>query len=244
MKPIIAISANREFVAFPGAIGLDRTYINTAYNEAIYNAGGIPMIIPFIHDRTTLIPLFDHVDAVLLSGGSDVSPLLYGQQPKPSCGSIDPLIDQFNMALIETTLAMNKPLFGICRGMQMINVYCGGTLIQDIPSMVNDPIKHDQHCQMDRPTHTVSLKQDDFLYDLYGPTTCVNSFHHQSVDRLGQGLRCIAYASDGVKEAMVDPSRHIYAVQWHPEWMAQANNVDGCKFFEWMVKTIIDDKAQ
>ena len=238
-KPLlIGVSANREFADFPHSTGLDRTYINSAYINALYRVGTIPVIIPILEDKDALACIVDQLDGVVLSGGSDVSPLRYGQQPIPQCGAIDPLVDAFNLALVETTLQRNKPLFGICRGMQIINVALGGTLIQDTTSQITHSIKHDQQTIPYAPTHEITIEPTGFLYPVYGSTTFVNSLHHQSLDRLGNGLFIAAKSSDGVIEAMQSQTQSIYAVQWHPELMADHDDPNGLKFFKWMVDTI------
>ena len=235
---LIGVSANREFVDFPHSTGLDRTYINSAYIHAIHKAGAIPVIIPILEDKDALMSIIDQLDGVVLSGGSDVSPLRYGQQPIPQCGAIDPLVDAFNLALVETTLELDKPLFGICRGMQIINVALGGTLVQDTTSQIPHSIKHDQHTIPYVPSHDITIEPHSFLYPLYGSTTSVNSLHHQSLSRLGQGLFIAAKANDGVIEAIQSHNRSIYAVQWHPELMADHDDPNGVLFFSWMVETI------
>lgn len=238
-RPIlIGVSANREFANFPNSLGLDRTYINSAYIHAIRNAGAIPVILPIVSDQEALYSLVETVDAVLLSGGSDISPLRYGAQPLPQCGAIDPLVDEFNMNLVEITLKQKKPLFGICRGIQVINVALGGTLIQDIASHVDHALKHDQHGLPSYPSHDVTIRSDGFLYSIYGQTTAVNSLHHQAVDHLGNSFKVAATSKDGVIEAIEGINQPIYGVQWHPELMADADNPDGVAYFKWMVETI------
>ena len=193
------------------------------YEEAVRQAGGVPL--------AGYCPVPDlSCDGLILCGGGDLESVLYGQENR---GSDPPDIqrDRAELALFDAFFRAGKPILGVCRGMQMINVALGGTLIQDLPSLVR--IFHrgsDQDL-----VHPVRSLDGSFLHDLYGPVFSVNSFHHQAVDRLGRGLRAIAWSESGVVEALDCPGRPILGVQFHPERMAYANRrvdtIDGAPIF-------------
>lgn len=156
----------------------------------------------------------DSCDALLLPGGDDVDPARYGQRVNGSCG-IDPARDEREFAALARFCALGKPVLGICRGLQVINVAFGGTLHQDIAG-------HSQLASGVDGVHA-SRTKDVLLAALYGAEISVNSAHHQCVDRLGGGLRAVQWAHDGVIEAVRHASLPVFAVQWHPERMCFAH---------------------
>ena len=171
-------------------------------------------------------------DGLLLPGGGDIDPARYGQEPKGS-EEPDPRRDQAELALVSQFISQGKPILGICRGVQMLNVALGGTLVQDIPTARN----HKRDPELGDRVHRVTVPRESFLYPLYGEEFPVNSSHHQALDALGGGLRLAATSQkDGVPEAAEWPERRIYGVQWHPERMAFAlrreDTVDGRRVFD------------
>lgn len=199
----------------------DRFYLSRHYSEAVEAAGGAPVHI-------SLIPNFDYVDSVvegldgvLLPGSdSDVDPLRYGQQPHPALGAVHTIKDQTDLLVIEAAERRQLPLFAICFGMQILNVSRGGTLIQDIGSLVPDAIKHEQGVPRDRPSHQVRLSDSSKLANITETLAAVvNSHHHQAIESVGANLIATAWSTDGVIEALEDPrpDRLVMAVQWHPE---------------------------
>lgn len=165
-------------------------------------------------------------DALLLPGGGDLDPALFGQKNQGSQAP-DPALDQIELQLVRQFTG--KPILGICRGMQVINVAFGGDLIQDLPTAAAH--RWNQADQV----HPIAAKPDSFLHKLYGASFSVNSAHHQGVGRLAKGFRAAALAADGVVEAIECPGRRIFGVQWHPERMALAHarpdTVDGLEAF-------------
>jgi putative glutamine amidotransferase len=165
-------------------------------------------------------PLLDRLDGLLLSGGADVDPALYGRTPHPRLGRVVPERDDFELALCREALRRDTPILAICRGQQVLNVATGGTLVQDIPSVIAGAVDHDPPTERWNAIHEVALLQGSRLRAILGRETVrVNSFHHQAVDTLGQGLVACAHSQpDGIVEGIEDPSRRFaVGVQWHPE---------------------------
>lgn len=203
-------------------------YLRQTYAEAIYGAGGLPIYIPLFPEDDFLVPLVDRLDGIVLAGSnSDVDPLRYGADPHPKLGDVLPRRDATDAMLIALAEEHNIPLLAICYGLQALNVSRGGTLIQDIESQVDGAIKHSQGDVYVRHCHKIDILDGTLLADLAGTTsTTVNSHHHQAIERLGRNLTPIAWASDGVIEAIMDDTtdRWIFGVQWHPEvgWAGDA----------------------
>lgn len=202
-------------------VSTDRFYLARYYSEAVEAAGGLPVHISLIPEVEYIEGVVDGLDGVLLPGSdSDVDPLRYGQQPHRGLGDVHPIKDETDLLLIAAAEKRLTPLLGICFGMQVLNVARGGTLIQDISSQIPDAIKHEQGAPRDRPSHTVRLEEGSRLARL-GPSLelVVNSHHHQAIETVGTYLVPVAWASDGLVEALEDPrqDRFVLAVQWHPE---------------------------
>jgi putative glutamine amidotransferase len=191
----------------------------TAYLRSVEAAGGIPVAL------TTAPPqeapfLLDGVQALLLTGGSDVDPALYGQAPHPRLGPVLRERDDFELALVREALDRDLPILGICRGHQVLNVATGGTLLQDIPSDLTGGEVHDSERERWQRSHDVRILPGTRLRELLGEdTVAVNSFHHQAVKDLGRGLRVSAVSGkNGVVEGIeAEASRFVLGVQWHPE---------------------------
>jgi putative glutamine amidotransferase len=161
------------------------------------------------------------VDAICLSGAvNDVDPLLYGHEPKPGLGPVVPKRDETDMMLLAAAEARRLPVLAICFGIQSLNVYRGGTLIQDIPAEVQGSLKHMQGDIFTRRSHSINITEDSLLAKLAGGTrAAVNSHHHQAVAIVGRDLEPIAWAPDGVIEAVINTrsDQFVLGVQWHPE---------------------------
>lgn len=196
-------------------------YLRRYYAEALAAAGGVPVYIPLIPDREYLTALAAQLDGLLLSGSnSDLDPSYYGEEPHPKLGSVVPERDATDLLLLELAEVRALPLLAICFGMQSLNVWRGGSLIQDIGAQVPNAIKHEQGQVFNRPSHQIKIEADSLLAQLAGGETArVNSSHHQAIKGVGRDLRVIARATDGVIEAVVDPrpDRFVLGVQWHPE---------------------------
>ena len=235
-RPLIGIPMRIE-------VATDRFYLSRHYGEAVEAAGGTPIHISLIPKVDFIDSIVDNLDGVLLPGSdSDVDPLRYGQQPHQGLGNVHPIKDETDLLLIAAAERRMLPLFGICFGMQVLNVSRGGTLIQDIPSQLSDAILHNQGVPRDRPSHKVKITEGSRLFEIAETADAlVNSHHHQAVEDVGKDLVVVSRASDGVIEALEDPrrDRFVVAVQWHPElgWKDDP-------FSEKLFRTFVNEASQ
>ncbi|WP_318597136.1 gamma-glutamyl-gamma-aminobutyrate hydrolase family protein [Conexibacter stalactiti] len=188
------------------------------YLEAIESTGGVPVVAPPM-GLVAAEALLDAVDGLCLSGGPDIHPSAYGQEPDPELGPTERELDAFELALVRAADARGLPVLAVCRGMQLVNVARGGTLIQHLPDVVGDEVEHRQRERAENLTHEVRVAEHSLLTDVLGwRHGAVNSFHHQAVDELGFGLVATAWAPDGTVEAFEAPDRaFLVGVQWHAE---------------------------
>lgn len=209
------------------------------YVRSIEIAGGTPIVIPYCENEQVLDDILSLCDGFLFAGGADISPVCYAEEIKETCGQIIEPRDDFDFRAIKKILKTNKPILGICRGAQLINVALGGTLHQDIPTEIATNINHRQTEADEVCTHEVIIAKDSPLHKILRQERIgVNSFHHQCAKQLGKGLVSIAQADDGVPEAYYLPShRYLFAIQWHPERLYDENSgkifkdfVNTCKF--------------
>lgn len=200
----------------------DRFYLSRHYCEAVEAAGGAPLHISLIPNSNYIAAVTDGLDGILLPGSdSDVDPLRYGHEPHQALGHVHSIKDETDLLVLEEIERRRLPLFGICFGMQVLNVSRGGTLIQDIASQVQGAIKHEQGAPRDRPSHRIRLLEESRLASLAERDgAVVNSHHHQAIETVGRDLVASAWAADGLVEALEDPrsDRFVMAVQWHPEF--------------------------
>jgi putative glutamine amidotransferase len=177
------------------------------YLQAVEAAGGIPVVVPPLHDDAVL-PLLERCSALLLSGGPDLDPDAYGARRHDETGPTEAILDGFELAAARAADVRGMPILAICRGMQVMNVARGGTLHQHLPDVVGDDITHRQQRPGTEPTHWVSIDPTSHLAATLGRRrTKVNSFHHQAVEEVGRGLTIAARASDGTVEAFEDRTR-------------------------------------
>ncbi len=225
-KPVIAIildsvynSPQYRYSTFPWYA------LRQNYAETVLKAGGAPLMLPYQYDTIELV--LSIIDGLILPGGDeDIHPTYYGQDFTSKRTATNPERDKFEILLTKKALEKNIPFLGICRGMQLLNIVCGGTLIQHIPDYIqNSPINHEQPPPKDIATHPVIIKDNTILAKLAGnqQTHMVNSTHHQAVDKLGTGLQIAATAPDGIIEAIESVNHQfVLGVEWHPEYLSSS----------------------
>jgi putative glutamine amidotransferase len=219
MRPLIGISCG----IFPRNEPLRPIFgVSQSYALAVERAGGMPVLVPPQADEEALRAVSARLDGLLLSGGGDIDPTRYGEELLSVCGPIEPERDALEIPLAQIALEEGKPIFGICRGMQLLNVATGGTLYQDItaqrPEMAPHPTT-DYQGRRDQTAHEIDIQPGSLLASITDTTHhAVNSFHHQALKRLGSGVEILAWSEDGLPEAMaVAGHPFALAVQFHPE---------------------------
>lgn len=218
-RPVIGITSRTIFHSENGR-PYNRFGVAVPYTQAVEAAGGVPLILPLTEDRNTLTALLDLIDGLLLSGGHDVDPSCYGAEPHPKLGRVDPLRDRSESFLTARAIERDCPVLGICRGLQLLNVVAGGTLLQDIEAeKEGETILHYQDFTYESPSHSVRVLPGTLLHRIVRDERVrVNSYHHQAVRDVAPGMRVAAMAPDHVVEA-IESTGHsfVLAVQWHPE---------------------------
>ena len=213
MKPLIAILSLYDE-------GKDSYWMLPGYVQGLEEAGASPVILPYTASTETLERYAALCDGFLFPGGQDLHPSLYGEEPTDQCGELCRRRDDMEAAFYPLARATGKPMLGVCRGIQMVNVMHGGTLYQDLPTEHPSGLVHSQDRPYDAPSHAVQLLPGTPLQQLAGRDSAqVNSCHHQGIKALAPALRPMAVAEDGLIEAVYDPdARFFWAVQWHPEF--------------------------
>lgn len=224
MRPLIGMTADR-LQELPNRNWLWNT---VDYFDAVKNAGGIPVLLPYITTEEEAEAILDRMDGILFSGGNDVDPSLYGEFPHQKLGNVDPDRDTTELLLAQAAMRRSLPILGICRGHQLLAVAGGGTLWQDIPAQVPGAIKHAHAQPKWHPIHTVKATPGTRLEALLGAEFGVNSRHHQAVRDIPAGWVSSAVSPDEINEAMELPGeRFVVSVQWHPEnFTGRAYNFD------------------
>ena len=193
--------------------------VNQDYLDSVTRAGAVPLLLPLIEDEKTQMALLARVDGLLLTGGPDADPALYGEETLPCCGEISAKRDAVEISLFRKALIIGKPVLGICRGLQVMNVALGGTLYQDIATQKANAISHPCYDTPRDKVHEVTVIENSLLHRITGLTHfSVDSRHHQGIRTLGKGLTATAYSKDGLIEAIdLTQEQFVTAVQWHPE---------------------------
>lgn len=237
-KPIILITAGK--LNRPAAIqemqdvwtGCDIDYVNS-----IVRAGGAPVLLPRIGDVEAVEAAVDACAGLLLTGGGDICSLEYGEEPHPTLALQDPVRDAMEILATRRAEERGIPILGVCRGLQLLNVAAGGTLVQDVRSQVPDVLQHYTHSLEPVFAHSIEIEPGSLLHEvLRVARTNVNSYHHQAVKDVGRGLRVVARAADGVVEAIeASDGRSVLAVQFHPEESTR-DHATFRPLFEWLVQ--------
>ncbi|WP_368645962.1 gamma-glutamyl-gamma-aminobutyrate hydrolase family protein [Alkalibacterium putridalgicola] len=242
MKPVIGIPGNILTNFSPRYTSLPITYRPHGFIEGLQTAGALPVVFPISKEEDAK-HYVESVDAVLLAGGQDVSPLTYGEEPHIKLQDTSLIRDQFEIAVIKEAWTQNKPVLAICRGLQIFNVAFGGTLYQDVSLIPDLNLQHVQESTPETAAHSITIENDSWLGQLYGAKALVNSYHHQAIKQLATNLRPVAWSNDGLIEAFESKDdQHItLGVQWHPELMIH-NSEAAQGLFNAYVKTVRDWK--
>jgi putative glutamine amidotransferase len=201
--------------------GTDNQYLSRRYSESIAASGGVPVLIPLLETSEVAGKIIDQLGGIVLTGNnSDLDPALYGEPRLEFCGPTQPLRDRMDFFLLEAAFKRRLPVLAICFGIQSLNVFLGGSLVQDIPSCLATPIRHSDPDSNGCPSHEIEILAGSVLEQIAGGRKrTVNSTHHQAVKSPGQGLEVIARAPDNVIESVSysDRNHWVLGIQWHPE---------------------------
>lgn len=221
-------------IGMPCVLGDDtRVYtLREKYVSAIHAAGGMPLLLPCVEDAD-VDAVVGMIDGLLIPGGGDIDPEWFGEEPDVENGPVDPVADRYEIALCRAVLAASKPVFGICRGNQVLNVAAGGDLFQDVRAQTESRLQHRQNAPGWHGSHRVRIHKGSMLERIVRvPEFRVNSFHHQAVRRVAPGFRVAATALDGLVEAIeATADNFALGVQWHPE-QSVARSEEDRRLFE------------
>lgn len=235
-RPLIGVPTGRE--KSQRFYGLPLYIMNQTYVRVLETLGALPVMIPLQMSEATLQGIFERLDGLFLPGGEDVDPSYYGAERHPQLGATDKERDRTELLLTRWALEAGMPFLGVCRGVQVLNVVCGGTLIQDLHAERPDLDKHDYTpptFERFRISHQVTVEPDSRLANALGTLHEVNSMHHQGIDQLGAMLRVVAKAEDGLAEALEVPVLpYVVGVQWHPEELATTDSHSHGLFYDFV----------
>ncbi len=217
-RPLIGLTACTKPVRSGQKERLNEA-VPRGYVEGVEGASGLPVVLPNSGDPAHAPCYLERIDGLLLTGGDDLHPRLFGEAPHPRLDLVDERRDRFEIALLLAARERRMPVFGICRGIQVMNVALGGDLYQDLPSQAASEVGHAQRTLDEGPWHEIDVRRGTRLAEILGEArTAVNSYHHQACRRVAEGLSVTATAPDGVVEALEDPGQPFFlGVQWHPE---------------------------
>lgn len=236
MKPIIGITAEVDEEK--------NYYLSPVYSDTIIQAGGIPLLIPLVSEEN-IEELCEQIDGLIITGGEDIDPAYYNEYPHLDLQRTTPRLDKMEYELVRKMLELDKPYVGMCRGLHMLNIVMGGSLFQSIHSQREEPaMQHRQNAIRTHRSHPISLSKESKLYDIFQEEHFkVNSFHHQGVNRVGEGLKVVATAPDGIVEA-AESTQHTFVIgfQWHPEEFALDGDEKSQQFFKEYIRAAINRK--
>ena len=231
MRPLIGVTCDYDWDS-------GKSQLHSGYYEGIFQAGGLPFLIPVL-EPFCAADVISRLNGLVLTGGQDVDSYLFGEEPHPKVGKINPYRDELEITLCKEAVAHNIPVLGICRGAQIMNIAMGGTIYQDIETQVNDSelICHDQQAPKWFGIHEVEMRDESNLCEIFGAKVIrTNSFHHQAIRQVGESLFAVAHTRDGIIEAIESKAHSFYiGVQWHPERMLD-KDTNTLKLFEAFVK--------
>lgn len=233
-----ADSGGNTIVGISCALTDNNSRIGRKYSEAVIKAGGIPFLLPITEDTAALTGMLEKIDALILTGGEDLNPSIYGEEPHPALGTVDTLRDGYDLYLVRKAASMGLPILGICRGEQLINIAFGGTLYQDIPSQKPSDTDHYQSFTNLRPIHAIHPAEGTWLAGIAGTDPyMVNSTHHQAVKDIAPGFKAAAWSpADSIVEALeCTDGRPIWGVQFHPEGLTAGGDTTALSIFRFIV---------
>jgi putative glutamine amidotransferase len=238
-RPRIGLAGNIFTMESSPFVGIERAFVNDNYIQAVERSGGVPILLPVVSQEECILAQIESCSGLLFPGGHDIHPKYYASEAHPYLGDVNSRVDEYQLKLIRSALELRKPILGICRGAQLLNVACGGTLLQDLSEAPNRRLKHFQNGRQYEVMHQVKTAAGSILENLLGSEFWVNSSHHQAIWDAGSGLAVIATASDDVIEALQMNDRDfVLGVQWHPEMMITTSD-QMMVLFEWLVKAAI-----
>lgn len=222
MKALIGIISNMNWETQGVWAGYKKSYVNFDYSKAVERAGGIPLLIPLTDDNNLLEETVSALDGIIITGGQDVNPMEFNEEPHEKLGQTLYERDKTDIAVIKKALELKVPLLGICRGHQIINLILGGSLYQDLSQIKEGTIQHLQGGFPNTLSHTIEIKEGSLLKEIFKENNKVNSYHHQVIDKLGEGLEVTARSKDNIIEAIekINDKEFILGVQFHPEMLA------------------------
>jgi len=225
-KPFIGITAD-YFISQEGLyVGQERFFSAKDYVDAVLEAGGIPVIVPIINKESDLLQIIDQLDGIILSGGHDVNPIYYGEEPSKHVGFTYTPRDLCELFIVKAAIEKDMPILGISRGQQIMVVAFGGKLYQDISENEKAYINHMQNANINDIGHYVNIVPGTRLHRIFDTDRLlVNSFHHQAAKSVPNNFIVAATSSDGVIEAIEHKNKPIMAVQWHPEMMIKKHPI-------------------
>lgn len=236
MKPLIGVTSSEKFFNHK-----KHSHVNLDNIHAISKAGGIPIILPNSAEKDTISQLGTQLDGLYLTGGEDIDPMIYGEAPILDLGEIQPKRDHFELQITKVMFEKQKPILGVCRGCQIINVALGGTLYQDIYSQKKDEqvIKHQQDAPLWYATHNIKIEWNSLLHRLVNVNELkVNSLHHQAVKQKASNLTVGGVSDDGIIEAIESTNANfILGLQWHPESLLAKNDTISLHIYEGFIKS-------
>jgi putative glutamine amidotransferase len=233
MLPIIGITMSLE--------GDSKLFVKKEYSNAIIMAGGIPFLLPLTQKVHIINKMVQKLDGLLLTGGEDIDPTLFGEEPIDGLGEIIPERDQMEINLIHNVIEQKKPILGICRGCQILNVALGGDMYQDIKSQKKPVLQHFQRAPKSHASHSIHIHSSSLLFDIIQKMNIkVNSYHHQAIRNTASQLIPSAFSQDGIIEAVEGTAPNfILGVQWHPECMVKVSK-EALNIFRYFINKCID----
>jgi len=244
MVPLIGILASIMVSGDGLRAGSERCFVNRDYIDAVLMAGGTPLILPVTDNVDDVRCQLKAVNGLLLIGGDDIDPTLYGEEPLPALGAVFPERDRYELMAVQLASEQGKPVLGICRGAQVINVAFGGTLEQELSPQIRPLLQHYQNSKKHVQGHSVEVEGGTILYSIFVQQQVrTNSYHHQAIRTVAPGFTVNARTRDGVIEGIENREKSILGVQWHPEMMI-CRVQTMLKLFSWLINSALIERSR